>query len=291
MGVDIVARGLAASLLGSDGKLSSDKMPVLSEVPEGTTFHSVGALTDSSLIAGKTAEEILMMILYGVTNPVLTNPSVSILLSSEDTLPAGINATITGTINFDRGAIAPPYGTSGYRAGTVTQYQINDKIIETADFSIELTPVVGDNIIVCKVAYASGEQPLNSIGQNYDSALQGGTISAEALIKGVNPIYTDGGDTLLSFTYFEDDSGNTGYQCTFASESSTKKQSFTISSAVVVKGVQQFEPMSQSWQWIGGSAEESLTYFDKTVENGLATYTNNDYLTGERELRIVIEEE
>ena len=52
--------------------------------------------------------------------------------------------------------------------------------------------------------------------------------------------------------------------------------------------------MTQTWQWIGGSAEASLTYFDTTLVKGdsldYILYTNNDYLTGERELRIYIAE-
>ena len=42
MAIDIIARGLATSLIGADGKIDSAKMPVLNEVPEGTPFYPVG---------------------------------------------------------------------------------------------------------------------------------------------------------------------------------------------------------------------------------------------------------
>ena len=86
MAIDIIARGLATSLVGSDGKISSDKMPTLQGTSELTGFTSIGKLTDPSLIEGKTAEEILLMMLYGVVSPTLTEPKLSISLS-EDSLP------------------------------------------------------------------------------------------------------------------------------------------------------------------------------------------------------------
>jgi hypothetical protein len=42
MAIDVIARGLASSLIGSDGKIDSAKMPTLGEVPSGTTFYPVG---------------------------------------------------------------------------------------------------------------------------------------------------------------------------------------------------------------------------------------------------------
>jgi hypothetical protein len=48
MAIDIIARGLAASLIGSDGKIDSAKMPVLSGVSDLQGFTPVGSLTDPS---------------------------------------------------------------------------------------------------------------------------------------------------------------------------------------------------------------------------------------------------
>jgi hypothetical protein len=80
MAIDIVARGLASSLLGTDGKIASNKRPILPTVPVNTSFYPLGQLTDPSLVAGKTAEEILLMMLFGVVNPTLVNPSITISL-------------------------------------------------------------------------------------------------------------------------------------------------------------------------------------------------------------------
>ena len=60
MAIDIIARGLATSLVGPDGKIASDKMPTLSGTEGLTGFYPLGKLTDPSLVEGKTAEEILV---------------------------------------------------------------------------------------------------------------------------------------------------------------------------------------------------------------------------------------
>jgi len=164
MAIDIIARGLATSLIGSDGRISSDKLPVMGAVPEGATFYPVGAITDPKQLEGKTSEEILLMMLYGVVSPTLTNPSLAVEVTSGLTAVAGKPVTINGTLVFDRGAISPAYGTSGYRAGAPLSYTINDIEVPSATFTIDLIPIAGENIINCTVYYAEGEQPLNSIG-------------------------------------------------------------------------------------------------------------------------------
>ena len=293
MAIDVIARGLAASLLGPDGKISSDKLPTMGAAPEGVTFYPVGALRDPSALEGKTVEEILLMMLYGVVNPTFTNPGFRVELDVPNVVVAGQLTSISGQMLFDRGAITPAYGTSGYRSGAVTGYEVNGVPTDSANFVIELIPVAGENEVTCIAYYAQGEQPLNSIGQNYDKPLPAGSIMATARVKGVYPLYSDGNSTVLSFSWFSDESGE-GYQSVLATETLTTKQSFAVATECSVVGIKQFETMTRTWQWIGGSAEASLTYFDTTLVKGdsldYILYTNNDYLTGERELRIYIAE-
>lgn len=42
MAIDTIARGLASSIIGPDGKIESSKMPTLNEVPADATFYPVG---------------------------------------------------------------------------------------------------------------------------------------------------------------------------------------------------------------------------------------------------------
>lgn len=299
MAIDIIARGLASSLVGSDGKIAAEKMPTLGAVPEGTLFYPLGQLTDSSLVAGKTAEEILLMMLYGIVNPTFTDPSLSIALSDENETPIIGRATVLkGALTFDRGQINPAFTTSGYRAGAPTSYSIDNQIIETTstvyDFELALTPTETTTWISCAVAYGEGEQPVNSIGQPIGAPLPAGTISAMLEITAAYALYNAAGFE-QDFTWFEDESGE-GYLSTFVSESTGEKQSFAVSSAVSVIGIKSFDPLSQSWQWLGGSATASLKHFDATLVSGESLgetddyilYTHNQAAKGERELRIYI---
>lgn len=300
MAIDIIARGLASSLLGSDGKVASDKMPVLSGTSDLTGFTSIGKLTDASLVEGKTAEEILLMMLYGVVSPTLTEPSLSIAISDESLpLIIGREQALKGALTFDRGKIEPAYGTSGYRAGAPTNYSIGDTTVEATgtsyDFEISLIPTETSVTLNYGVAYGEGEQPLNSIGQAFSAPYPAGSIASTTTVTATYAIYDAFGNE-LSFTWFEDSDGQ-GYFSTFASEGSGIKQSFCISDKLNVVGIKGFDTLTQQWTWLGGeSAKGSLTHFDTTTIIGeslgettnYTLYTHNQPASGERELRIYV---
>lgn len=180
MAIDIIARGLATSLIGADGKVATDKMPTI-EVGSTDGFTSIGKLTDASQVNGKTAEEILLMMLFGIANPVFTEPTVSIQLSeNQPTLVIGRTSVVSGALVFDRGTIEPAYGTSGYRAGLPISYSIagieSENSSTTYPFSFEITPTEKENEIIYGVKYSQGEQPLNSVGMPYADPYPAGEL-------------------------------------------------------------------------------------------------------------------
>ena len=299
MAIDNIARGLAASMLGSDGKIASDKMPIVGEAPTGAQFYPLGALKDSSLIEGKTAEEILLMMLFGVVNPTLTKPSFSAKLTTLEPYYAGRSQTLQGTLTFNRGKISPAYGTSGYRAGAPTKYFVNGiEIASTAlstSFNIEVTPTEGQNVISCKVEYGIGDQPLNSAGAAYDQSYPAGSLTFDLKYEAMYPVYSADGKEIeiVSFT----DGTESGYQVVFESEGSTgKRQSFAIPTTSTVIGIKQYDVITKDWAWIGGDAESSLETFDTTIVTGdsfgeaieYTVYTHNGAQSGERQLRIYL---
>lgn len=301
MAIDIIARGLAASLVGSDGKISSDKMPTLNAAPDGTTFYPVGALTDPTLLQGKTAEEILLMMLYGIVNPTFTNPKLSIVLNDGMAQPIiGRPCQISGTLTFDRGTIEPAYGTSGYRAGTPKSYSINGLEIDTNsmsyDFTIEEIPTSNILTLFYGVEYSEGEQPLNSIGQPFDLPFSAGSILNKIDLTAVYPLYNADGED-HDFEWFEDEDG-AGYLAFFNSEANGIRQSFAVSSEMSVIGVKSYNTLTEQWEWLGSqTAAISLTYFDTNVITGESLgemmnyilYTYNSTPVGARELRIYVQ--
>ena len=304
MAIDIIARGLAASLVGENGKISIDKMPTLTGTENLSGFTSIGKLTDPSLIEGKTAEEILLMMLFGVVNPTLTAPSLKIALSKDMMQPIiGRPSLLKGTLTFDRGKIDPAHGTSGYRAGLPNSYSIGDIEIESSatfyDFSIEIIPTSDTIMLNYSVSYGAGEQPLDSVGKPFDKPLDSGIISAVLNITAVYPIYNADNEE-HNFEWFEDEDGaGAGYLISLESENAegAVRQSFAISSAATVKGIKAINPMTQQWDWLGGSAAASLTYFDTSIISGdvleettdYILYTYNSTPAGARDLKVYIE--
>jgi hypothetical protein len=256
-------------------------------------------LNNPDLVTGKTAEEILLMMLYGIVSPTFTEPSLSIALSDEnEQLIIGRPSVLKGALTFNRGKIDPAFTTSGYRAGAPINYSIGDHVFETTstvyDFEIELTPTITKSSLPYSVLYSAGEQPVNSIGQPVGAPLASGLLSSTLELTAAYALYNVDGEE-HSFEWFEDESGH-GYLSTFTSEGSGKKQMFSVADVLSVVGIKTFNPMTQQWEWLGGSANASLTHFDTTTINGeslgetvnYVLYTHNQPAKGERELRIYV---
>ena len=302
MAIDIIARGLATSLIGSDGKIDAGKMPVISGTSELHGFTSIGKLTDASMVEGKTAEEILLMMLFGIVNPTFTEPSFSVVLNDDNgVLIIGREQTLKGALTFSRGTIDPAYGTSGYRAGAPAMYTVGDSSFVSSgasqDFEITITPTEKEVVLNCSVAYEQGEQPMNSVGQPFGAPLEAGYLFATVVIPAAYELYQLNGET-QEFTWFEDEAEHSsGYLSLFPAETPTQKQAFMVSTGMTVIGIKSFNTLSQQWDWLGGSAAESLTYFDTEIISGESlgettnyiSYIHNQARCGERELRIYVQ--
>lgn len=132
------------------------------------------------------------------------------------------------------------------------------------------------------------------MGKPYGTPLAAGTIAQTLIIEAFYTLYNAEGES-LNFTYFKESDGE-GYLTTMVSESSGIKQSFAIAEGVTVVGVKQFDIVTQSWLWVGGSAQASLETFDTTVLEGATIGESRDYICythngsdrGARELRIYV---
>lgn len=296
MAIDIIARGLATSLIGSDGKIDSSKMPIL-QVPTGSEagFIPIGNLTSVEQIEGKTAEEILMLMLFGIMQPTITEPKFSIKLNTIQNVIAYTEQIIKGTLVFDQGEIRVPNDTSMVRAGAPTHYTVNDLDIASSslnvDFSLTLIPTIGENVFLASVTFEEGPQPVDSLGNPFDKPYPAGSLSSTFVINGISSLTTSK-DELVEFTYFQNEEG-AGYQAIALAElDDDNKQSFKILAETPILGIKQFNPLSQKWEWIGGSAEISLKTFDATFiqgdapENTYIVYIHNGSIKGQRELRL-----
>lgn len=136
----------------------------------------------------------------GVKYPKLTAPSFSVILN-KTTGTAGEAFSTTGKMVFDRGFISPAYGTSGYRAGLPISYTVGDQVKTTSDLEVPIEITIdslaeGNTVYQFKVNYSAGEQPKDSEGNNYGSALSAGVLTKSITITGVVP-KADPSDFLL----------------------------------------------------------------------------------------------
>lgn len=308
MAVDTVARALALSMLGTDGNVSPDKLPVFNTT-EPTTFE-VGGLVKGTNINGKNVYEVLQLMLFGGIEPdypTLTDPSFVLNNVSGLIGTVGSNFTITGTAVYNRGSIVPAYGTDGYRSGAPTSYSINGETQTTSALSIPFSTTInslpyGETIVEISVNYSAGEQPLDSQGGNYETAYPAGSMTQELIVMGIYPILTsfEGIEHLEPnplTTYFNNN--GTGYEVYIDGEEieTDGKQVFAVYKSTPVVGVQQYDEGRQVWDWIYGSPEDSLDAFtigETTFEIfGVSvtytTYTNALEAMGGRTLRVFTE--
>lgn len=122
-------------------------------------------------------EALWRALLDPVKPPTLIPPSASITASGGLLMETGSSKEVTFIVNFDRGSINPPNGTSGYRSGEATSYTFNGITDLTSNHFTEIVSE-SNKIFSASVDYAEGEQPKDSKGNNVDTPLAAGSVNA-----------------------------------------------------------------------------------------------------------------
>ena len=145
-----------------------------------TTSITVGGIpSGSSYEAGTSFETLFRNLLNPTAYPTLTNPSATLSATGAKLLETGATLATTFTISFNRGAINPAYGTSGYRSGTAQTYTLDGDTQGSNTFSKTITSA--KTSYQGSVAYAAGEQPKDSTGANYNSPLPAGSVNTNTI--------------------------------------------------------------------------------------------------------------
>ena len=153
---------------GGTAKLSEDL----------TTSLTVGGITSGTTYErGTSLETIFKNLLNPVAYPTLTNPSVSLSGTGSKLLETGATLAVTLTATFSRGSINPAYGTSGYRSGAVQGYALNNGT-EQAGNTWSETVSSANKTFKCSARYAAGEQPKDSVGNDYGEPLPAGSVES-----------------------------------------------------------------------------------------------------------------
>lgn len=197
----LLVSGSTIKTINGESLLGSGNIEIL--VPEATFTNDItvalsGGKTlgkyengDTIPSAGKTFEEVMNLIAQETIYPTFVNPTFSLSWSSSpsSTYEVGTNYSNTLNGNFNRGlikgdfvgAVWDPNATQDYRAGAATSYTLNGTNQPGSSIAVNRVLTQGTNAFAGSVAYATGPQPLDSSGANYDSPYPSGTINGTAL--------------------------------------------------------------------------------------------------------------
>lgn len=277
---DIALNGVAIDTLSKD--VESLELDLVCNITDATAA-TVGKLEAGSTVNGCTLKQIITMMLFGVTNPELIDPSVTVELDNSKGV-MGQSFSATATVTFDRGKITPAFGTSGYRSGELDYFMSAGKKYTTNVIPITISSLnAGENKVAILAYYKEGEQPLNSLGAPSGSALPAGSISAFAVVTGLTPVYS--GNTNGDMTYAEEIITNdqdttssgifettdgSGYQICLTNTAPTSGTDYGIvllPASVKLVGVKFYDPFSSMYKWIGDSQEASLSQYTLEVDD------------------------
>lgn len=265
---------------GGTAKLSEDL----------TTSLTVGGITSGTTYAkGTPLETIFKNLLNPVAYPTLTNPSVSLSGTGSKLLETGATLAVTLTATFSRGSINPAYGTSGYRSGAVQGYTLNNGT-EQAGNTWSETVSSANKTFKCSARYAAGEQPKDSVGNDYDNPLPAGSVeSGTVTYDFVDAMWANTSDITSVAKLSLVAKGTKQRDMTFPAQTTANPEIFDMPASWTVTAIQVKNDLSGAWE----DASDQFTVTDTTHDNAGGTstaykrYTFNMAIgTGSRQIRV-----
>lgn len=255
-----------------------------------TVSKTVGGLTSGKTYpAGVSLEAVLRDMLNPVEAPSLTNPTATLAGPATRLLEPGGTDTATLTVTFLRGGISPAYGTSGYRSGPATGYSLNGGA-QQAGNTFTATVSESNKTFQATVAYAAGEQPKNSAGENYDTPLSAGYVNTNTLTwEFVDALWSNAAD----ITAVAKDpliSRSVGTKTwTFPPQTVANPETFDVPAAWSVTGIEVLNDLSGKWEDCAAEFTVTDTQHDDAAGTPVAykRYTDNrGYNAGPRSVRV-----
>ena len=229
-------------------------------IDAGTTYN-----------AGTVFEKLWRDLLNPLEYPSFTSPSVTIATTTSKLLEKGASLDdVVITATFNRGTIAPAYGTSGYRSGEAETYALNGG---TAQAGSAFTTTVDDehDSFTVEVAYAAGEQPKDSSGANYSTPLPAGTVSSSALtFEFVNAIWANTGN-ITAITKQDLVSASAKVKAfTFPAATIANPEVFDVPASWTITAVEVLNTLANTWE----DCSSEFTITNTTHDDAGETSTN-----------------
>ena len=264
---------------------------------EITVSNPVGRWTNGTKIpVGTPLEDIIKGMLEKVSYPTLTNPSVT--LTYNGPILKEIGETISGevaSLTFSRGSITPAYGTSGFRSGVANKYEflINGVATTTPGTTYTIPDMTSDTTIQAKVSYDPGDQPKDSDGKNYQTALPAGSVlSATKKVEFVYPVWSNAVvNTVIDKMPLI--SKSTQYvNLNFVNALAAYPETVDIPTTWTVSAVEVYDAVSKSWKATCDFATTTATHNDAAGRPVAYTryYDKRGFNQGAREVRLKVKQ-
>lgn len=167
----------------------------------GTAAIDIGGIKAGDSWENASITDVVNAMINPELFPTFVSPSFSFTSTVSGFREVGSVTDITFNVNFSRGSITPQYtAENNFRSGTPITYNYSGPVGNEAKANTALTDtktitgysvLVGNNTFSCSVDYSEGTQPKSSKGNNFNTPLPAGTLSAKSItITGVYALYS-----------------------------------------------------------------------------------------------------
>lgn len=257
---------------------------------ELTATKAVGGITSGTVFAqGTSFEQMWRDLLNPTEYPAFTDPSVTISGTGNKLLEVGATLATVITATFNRGTIAPAYGTSGYRAGAALDYALNGGSAQAGNTFNETVSESNKSFKVA-VNYAEGEQPKDSVGNNYSTPLAAGSVESNELTwEFVNALWSNAAaiGTIAKEALVSKSAKQKVF--TFPAATVANPEVFDVPASWTVTAVEVLNTLSNQYEDCSGEFTVTDVSHDDAGGNSTAykRYTNNlGYAMDSRKIRI-----
>lgn len=268
-----------------------------------TVPNDVGGITSGTTVAsltGKTYSQLFDDLLFPTVNPTFVNPSSTFTDNVNSLYEVSQSVSITFTSTFNRGQILLNGSEQDKRSGLPNQYvYTGDGLTTTPSTSLTNSQTIthefslGNQSWTNYVSYDEGPQPLDSKGDDFSSPLSAGDTSTDTItIEGVYPLFGSTSDitTATKQSLVSMISAN-NISLSLVAETGGNKQFLDIPDAWLssrsLQGIQTYNTLNGQWEYQGGSAASSKTFWTttsttQTIQGDSVDYTRYTYNGSDR---------
>lgn len=238
---------------------------------------------------GTMLEQIIRDMLNPVENPRLVDPSASLTATGEKLLEKGDILNTVVTVSFNRGQINPAYGTSGYRSGPATGYSLNGSAYQDSN-SFFYTITEEHTTLRGAVNYSEGEQPKNSIGEDYAEPLPAGNVRSSIIsYEYVNALWANTSDIQNVVKQALVSMSAKVKEFNFPAQTELYPEIFDVPADWIITNIEVLNTLSNTWEDCSTEFNTSNTTHNDAGDNptDYIRYTDNrGYNAGARKVRI-----